>query len=165
MVRAIFRLGTFTERIASASVSTATGRSKLARHASATLRDGTGVVSDSSGGFILPNGAVRSPDVAWILRSRVEQIPAQQRTRFLPACPDFVLELRSPADRLSTLQAKLREYIANGARLGWLIDPDTKKVHVYRPDRPVEILDNPQTLSGDPELPGFVLDLVPVWQP
>jgi Uma2 family endonuclease len=126
-------------------------------------RDGSGVVFDSSGGFRLPNRAVRSPDASWMLRSRYEQIPAAERRVFVPACPDFVLELRSPSDRLQTLQAKMREYLANGARLGWLLDPESRRVYVYRPDRPVERLDDPATLVGDPVLVGFVLNLHEIW--
>jgi Uma2 family endonuclease len=126
-------------------------------------RDGTGVAFGSSAGFRLPNNAVRSPDASWILRSRYEAVPVEQRRVFAPICPDFVLELRSPTDRLAVLQAKMVEYLANGARLGWLIDPDPRRVYVYRPDASVERLEQPQTLSGDPVLPGFVLDLASVW--
>ncbi len=126
-------------------------------------QDGTGVATGSAPGFRLPNGAVRAPDAAWLSRSRVESIPADQRQRFLPACPDFVLELRSPSDRLRDLQDKMQEYLANGARLGWLLDPGPRRVYVYRPGVPVERLDNPATVSGDPVLPGFVLDLRRVW--
>ncbi len=125
--------------------------------------DGHGVASSSSTGFRLPNGAVRSPDAAWVLRERLEQVPAEQRRQFLPLCPDFVLELRSPTDRLADLQAKLVEYLANGARLGWLLDPEPRQVYVYRPDAPVQRLDNPEQLLGDPVLPGFALDLREVW--
>ena len=129
--------------------------------------DGTGVGFDSSGGFTLPNGAMRSPDAAWILESRWRVLNDEQQRRFPPICPDFVIELRSESDRLATLQAKMVEYLENGARLGWLIDPvdPLHIVYVYRPDNPVEVLEGPDTLSGDPELPGFVLDLKPVWGP
>jgi Uma2 family endonuclease len=126
-------------------------------------RDGTGKAFDSSTGFTLPNGAVRAPDAAWIANERWGQISAEDRKRFARICPDFVLELRSPSDRLRDLQDKLEEYIANGARLGWLLDPETRLVHVYRPDAAVEQLDNPDTVAGDPVLPGFVLDLREVW--
>jgi Uma2 family endonuclease len=126
-------------------------------------RDGKGTAYSSSGGFLLPNGAVRSPDAAWMPRARLEQIPAAQRRQFIPACPDFVLELRSPSDRLPILQAKMEEYRVNGARLGWLLDPDSRAVYVYRPDAPVERLDNPETVAGDPVLPGFVLNLREIW--
>lgn len=126
-------------------------------------RDGRGVVYDSSTGFRLSNGAVRSPDAAWLLRSRRDALPAEQRAGFLPLCPDFVLELRSPSDRLPDVQAKLDEYLANGAQLGWLLDPEPKHVYVYRPAAPVERLENPATVAGDPLLPGFVLNLREIW--
>jgi Uma2 family endonuclease len=125
--------------------------------------DGTGVGFDSSTGFTLPNGAKRSPDLAWVKRERWEALTSEQRRQFPPLCPDFVLELRSPSDALAYVQAKMQEYLDNGAQLGWLIDPIEKKVYVYRPQVPVECLDDPPTLSGDPVLPGFVLDLGRVW--
>ncbi len=124
---------------------------------------GGGECSGSSAGFILPNGAMRSPDVAWVRQEQLEKLTAEQRERFLPICPDFVLELRSRTDRLSTLKKKMAEYIGNGARLGWLIDPIDKQVFVYRPGQPVEHLRNPATLSGEPVLAGFTLALARVW--
>jgi Uma2 family endonuclease len=128
-------------------------------------QDGTGVTFGSSGGFILPNGAMRAPDAAWVLRSRLTPLTAEQKRKFLPLCPDFVVEIRSPSDRLSTAQAKMQEYLDNGARLGWLIDPDDRVVYVYRPSQPVERLESPATISGDPVLPGLVLDLQKIWEP
>jgi Uma2 family endonuclease len=128
-------------------------------------QDSTGVTSGSSAGFILPNGAMRAPDAAWVLRSRLEPLTAEQKQKFLPLCPDFVVEIRSPSDRLSTVQAKMQEYLDNGARLGWLIDSGSRVVYVYRPNQPVERLENPAAISGDPVLPGFVLDLQKVWEP
>ena len=125
--------------------------------------DGTGVGFDSSTGFKLPNGATRSPDLAWVKRSRWEALTLQQREQFPPLCPDFVMELRSPSDALEYVQNKMREYHDNGAQLGWLIDPVDKKVYIYRPQTPVECLDNPQTIAGDPVLPGFVLELGRIW--
>jgi Uma2 family endonuclease len=122
-------------------------------------RDGTGVGFDSSTGFILPNGAQRSPDAAWVKRERWEALTPEQRERFAPLCPDFVVELRSPSDALPDLQAKLEEYVACGAKLGWLIDPDARRAWVYRPGRPVEAVEDARTLSGDPELPGLRVDL------
>jgi Uma2 family endonuclease len=122
-------------------------------------RDGTGLAFDSSTGFILPNGAERSPDAAWIQRERWDALTAAQRSKFPPLCPDFVLELRSPSDGLAELQAKMEEYRENGARLGWLIDPDERCVHVYRVGSTVEVLRAPAALSGEPVLPGFTLDL------
>ncbi|MCG5059411.1 MAG: Uma2 family endonuclease [Limnoraphis sp. WC205] len=124
-----------------------------------TRQDGTGVGFGSSGGFMLPNGAVRSPDAAWIKKSRWEAIPQEQRQTFAPICPDFVVELRSASDRLKLLQEKMLEYIENGAILGWLIDPIHKQVYIYRPQTEIECLENPATVSGDPVLSGFVLDL------
>jgi len=126
-------------------------------------RDGTGLAFDSSAGFTLPNGAVRSPDASWIARRRWDQVPTERRDTFAPICPDFVLELRSPSDTLHDLQAKMVEYLANGARLGWLLDPPTRHVYIYRPDAPVEQLEDPESMSGDPILPGFVLDVREVW--
>ncbi len=126
-------------------------------------KDGTGFGFDSSTAFTLPNGAKRSPDLAWIKRERWEALTAEERDIFPPLCPDFVVELRSQSDALQPLQAKMEEYLANGALLGWLIDPLEKKVYVYRPDQEVRCLDNPETISGDPVLPGFVLDLNQLW--
>ena len=127
--------------------------------------DGRGVAFGSSAGFTLPNRALRSPDASWILKSRLAELTDDQKRGFARICPDFVIELRSESDRLVTLQRKMEEYIANGARLGWLIDPRQRRVYVYRPHTPVEILNDPQSLSGEAELPGFALDLAPVWAP
>lgn len=122
-------------------------------------RDGSGRTFDSSGGFLLPNGAVRSPDAAWVGKDRLAVLTDEQRRRFLPVCPDFVVELRSPSDSLSALRDKMREYIANGARLGWLIDPEGGQVLVYRPAAAPERLEAPASVSGDPVLPGFRLTM------
>src|SRR5437870_3836990 len=126
-------------------------------------RDGTGQVFGSSTGFKLPNGATRSPDVSWVRNERLDALTDEQWQRFLPLCPDFVLELRSPTDALRPLQQKMEEYRDNGAQLGWLLDPLTKRVHVHRPGGPVEILDNPAALSGEPLLRGFLLDVPRIW--
>lgn len=114
---------------------------------------------DSSGGFKLPNGADRAPDLSWIPRERWDALTREQRQKFLPLCPDFAVELRSPSDSLTDLREKMQEYMDNGTRLGWLIDPQNKRVEIYRAGRDVEILQNPETLSGEDVLPGFVLDL------
>ncbi len=121
--------------------------------------EGSGIAVEATAGFTLPNGAERSPDAAWIRRDRCEALTAADLEKFLPLCPDFVVELRSRTDRLKTVKAKMEEYIENGAQLGWLIDPLKKKVHIYRPDAPVEILDNPTEVSGEPLLKGFTLKL------
>ncbi|MCJ2544660.1 Uma2 family endonuclease [Thermostichus vulcanus] len=122
-----------------------------------------GVTFDSSAGFTLPNGAIRSPDAAWIEKTRWERLSSEQRRKFAPICPDFVLELKSPSDELSTLQAKLQEYIDNGAQLGWLIDPELQQVHVYHPGQTVQVYSRPDTLPGDPVLPNFVMDFTLIW--
>jgi len=122
-----------------------------------------GVVFDSSTGFHLPNGADRSPDAAWVRQERWNALTPEQQEGFVPLCPDFVLELRSKNDNMAPLRAKMKEYIDNGARLGWLINRKNKKVEIYRQSREVEVLDNPTTLSGEDVLPGLVLDLTEVW--
>jgi Uma2 family endonuclease len=126
-------------------------------------RDGTGQAFDSSTLFCLPNGARRSPDLSWIRNERWEALSAEDQERFPPLCPDFVVELRSKTDSLAHLQEKMEEYIKNGAQLGWLIDPLERKVHVYRAGVYAEILNDPETVSGEPLLKGFVLDIRTVW--
>lgn len=128
-------------------------------------RDGSGAAFDSSTGFALPNGAIRSPDAAWVSRERLSALTEEEKERFLPLCPDFVLELRSPSDGLNELLAKVCEYVQNGARLAWLIDPVEGCAYVSRPGSETERFELPDKLSGDPELPGFVLELAQVWTP
>lgn len=129
------------------------------------LRDGSGRAVESSAGFVLPNGAMRSPDAAWVDNRRLAALDPEQRKKFLPLCPDFVIELRSPSDPLRSLQTKMEEYLDNGARLGWLIDPVEGKVHVYRPGAEVEVLEKPGSVSADPELPGLELEMERIWNP
>lgn len=123
-----------------------------------------GYVFDSSTCFRLPNGANRSPDAAWIRRDRWEALSQEQRERFPPLCPDFVIELMSPSDSLSVIQSKMQEYTENGAQLGWLLNRTARQAEIYRPNQPVEILTSPQTLSGEAVLPGFILDFTLIWQ-
>jgi Uma2 family endonuclease len=129
------------------------------------IRDGSGLVFDASTGFLLPNGAMRAPDAAWVLRSRLELLSPEAKERFLPLCPDLVVELRSPSDRLEDLLAKMTEYRDNGARLGWLLDPRERRVYVYRPAAEPEVAEGAPAVSGDPELPGLRLNLEPIWAP
>ena len=123
-----------------------------------------GKTFDSSGGFHLPNGADRSPDASWVSRERWEALTPEEQEGFAPICPDFVVELRSKSDNMEPLRAKMREYMDNQARLGWLIDRKNRKVEIYGQGRDVEVLDNPSTLSREDVLPGLVLDLTEVWQ-
>ncbi len=126
-------------------------------------RDGTGETFDSSTGFTLPNGAIRSPDACWIKLESWNALTEEQKASFAPICPDFVIELRSASDTLSGLQDKMQEYLDNGTSLGWLIDRQNRKMYIYRPDQEPEILDNPETVSGAPELAGFVLKMSKIW--
>ena len=127
--------------------------------------DISGMVFAPPAGFTLPNGAIREPDASWISKSRLEALTPEQRSGFYNICPDFVVELRSDTDRLSALQAKMEEYMSNGALLGWLIDPPQTRVYIYRPNQRTKALDSPQSVSADPILPGFTLDLTEVWDP
>ena len=129
------------------------------------LQDGTGVAFDSSTGFTLSNGATRSPDAAWVQRARLAVLTAEQKEKFLPLCPDFVIELRSPSDDLGSVQEKMQEYLDNGMQLGWLIDPSTRQVYVYHSSAAVDRVDDPSRVLGDPELPGFVLETTRIWEP
>ena len=130
-----------------------------------TKQDGTGAAFDSSTGFKLPNGADRSPDAAWVQKSRLAVLTQEEKQKFLPLCPDFVIELLSPSDELEEVKAKMDEYIENGARLGWLLEPRSRRVYVYRPGESVIMIENTGQISGEPELPGFVLNLREIWEP
>ena len=122
-----------------------------------------GVVFDSSSGFKLPNDADRSPDASWVKLEKWHTLTPKEQEGFAPLCPDFVVELRSKSDNMEPLREKMREYIANGSCLGWLIDRKNHKVEIYRQNQDVEVLDNSTTLSGEEVLPGFILDLTDVW--
>jgi Uma2 family endonuclease len=129
------------------------------------LKEGRGYVCDSSTGFVLPNGARRSPDASWTLKSRVQQLGARKRKSFWHLCPDFVIEIKSDSDRLTRLQEKMAEYIAQGAQLGWLVNPEKKTVEIHRPDGTIEKRHGIDQLEGEGPVAGFVLDLIDVWNP
>ena len=124
-----------------------------------------GICSDASSGFVLPNGARRSPDAAWTAKARIRELAPEQMERFWHLCPDFVIELRSHTDRLPVLRAKMGEWISNGAQLGWLIDAERRVVEVFRLDREPEIIADADAIQGEGPVAGFTLELLPVWDP
>ena len=128
-------------------------------------KDRRGIGCDSSTGFVLPNGARRSPDASWTLKTRVEQLGSRKRDSFWHLCPDFVIEVRSKSDRLKPLQTKMAEYLSQGAQLGWLIDPQNRSVTIYRPNAEAETRTGLNQIEGEGPLAGFVLDLTYVWDP
>jgi len=123
-----------------------------------------GVVCDSSTGFILPNSAIRSPDVSWIAKGRDARFSKEEKKKFLPLTPDFVLELMSPSDNLKDTQAKMREYRDNGVKLGWLINPQSQQVEIYRLDKAIEVINKPAVVSDDDILPKLAIELDFIWQ-
>ena len=152
------------------TIMTPAGAQSSARNAEITRQlatwaaaDGSGIAFDSSAGFRLPNGALRSPDASWVPKALLAQLPADALRRFPPLCPPFVVELRSPTDALDDLKEKLKEYLANGARLGWLIEADERRVYVYRRGQTAITLEEPETLDASPDLPGFSLSLASIW--
>lgn len=122
-----------------------------------------GKVFDSSTGFKLPNGSDRSPDASFVMMDKWDNLTNDEKERFLPLCPDFLVELRSPSDNLAKIQEKMREYMDNGAKLGWLIDPNRKIIEIYRPCQAVEILASPLNIKEEEILPNFTLDLTEIW--
>lgn len=143
-----------------------TGRSNLGVGAQLWFwnkRTNLGVAFASSTGFTLPNGAERSPDAAWIKQSRWQALSSDQREKFIPLCPDFVIEILSPSDRLSQLRTKMQEYTGNGCQLGWLLNRKRREIEVFQTGQPAEVLISPKTISADPILPGFTLDLDDIW--
>lgn len=122
-----------------------------------------GIIFDSSGGFKLPNGSDRSPDASFVMMDKWDNLTNDEKERFLPLCPDFLVELRSPSDNLAKIQEKMREYMDNGAKLGWLIDPNRKIIEIYRPCQAVEILASPLNIKEEEILPNFTLDLTEIW--
>jgi Uma2 family endonuclease len=128
-------------------------------------RDGRGVVGESSGGFVLPNGARRSPDASWIAKEEIRKLSEESLNGYWHLCPAFVIELRSHSNRMAVLRAKMVEYLANGARLGWLIEADARTVEVYREGREAEVVVAVDSIAGEGPVEGFVLDLRRVWSP
>ena len=126
-------------------------------------QDGRGVAFDSNGGFTLPDCSMRAADAAWIELKRWVALIAEDQAMYAPLCPDFVIELRSPNDSLTELKAKMEHWIANGARLGWLIDPESKTVYVYRPGELVDVLVEPSSVQGDGVVAGFEVGMARVW--
>lgn len=129
-----------------------------------TEADGRGVAFDSSGGFTLPDGSMRNPDAAWLLRGRWDALTSEEQSSFAPVCPDFVIEVRSPSDRLSDVEAKMEMWTANGAEVAWLIDPERKVVAIYRPGDSPEVLYEPSSVQGTGPVTGFELVMARVWQ-
>ena len=127
-------------------------------------QDGTGVAFDSSTGFLLPNGGMRAPDAAWVQLARLRKLNHREKEKFIPLCPDFVIEVASRTDKMSDLREKMQEYLEAGLRLGWLILPRSSQVEIWSPAG-VQVLDAPETLIGDPVLPGFKLQLALIWRP
>ena len=126
-------------------------------------RDKRGKAFDSNVEFILPSGAARSPDASWVLRSRLDKLTKLQKRKFLPLCPDFVVELTSPTDRLKQVKTKMREWMENGAQLAWLLDSDRATAYIYRPGQEPEELVNPPKLAGESPVKGFTLNLTDIW--
>lgn len=127
-------------------------------------KDGTGLCFDSDTIFRLPNGAKKLPAFSWVKNEKWNALTQEEKEKILPFAPDFLIELRSPTDSLADLQAKMQEYVENKVSLGWLIDPQSKKVYVYRPNKQVEVLVNPTEISGEPLLKGFTLKLKGIWE-
>jgi Uma2 family endonuclease len=127
--------------------------------------DKRGVAFDSSTGWLLPNTARRSPDAAWVYKHRIKDLDAAAYSRYWPVCPDFVIELRSQSDRSRAVREKMQEWLANGAQLGWLIDPETRTVEIYRPGFETETREGASSVEGEGPVAGFLLDLLPVWDP
>lgn len=127
--------------------------------------EASGICSDASTGFVLPNDARRSPDAAWTAKARIRQLATEQMDRFWHLCPDFLIELQSHTDRLPVLRAKMREWISNGARLAWLIDAERRTVEVFRENREPDVIAGSTVIDGEGPVAGFTLDLLPVWDP
>lgn len=128
-----------------------------------TEADGRGVTTDSNGGYTLPDGSVRAPDAAWVSLTRLKGVSAEEQNRFVAVCPEFVIELVSPSDRLPDVEAKMEQWIENGVEVGWLIDPARKVVAIYRSGQAVEVLEDPSSVQGSGLVAGFELVMERVW--
>jgi len=128
-------------------------------------RDGTGLAFNCGTGFLLPTGGMRSPDAAWVKRSRLERLSHREKEKFIPLCPDFLIEVASPTDRLSDLLVKMEEYQQSGLPLGWLLLPKKKQVRVYSSAAGAAVLQGPERVTADPVLPSFTLELAKIWEP
>jgi Uma2 family endonuclease len=126
--------------------------------------DARGTTTESSGGYSLPDGSMRAPDAAWISFERLRPLSHNEKTGFPPVCPEFVIELKSPSDRLPELEAKMNRWIENGAEVAWLIDPERKVVEIYRPGELPEVLQDPSSVQGTGPVAGFELVMARVWQ-
>lgn len=126
--------------------------------------NGEGAVFDSSTMFLLPDRAMRSPDAAWVRRERLARLTAAQQEKYLPLCPDFVVELTSPSDRIQAVKEKMEEWMTNGCQLGWILEVDRRRVHVYRPGGSA-VMENPSTVAGEGPVEGFTLNLARIWDP
>jgi Uma2 family endonuclease len=129
------------------------------------MEDSRGIGTDSSTGFVLPNGARRSPDAAWTAKTRILQLSKKSQEGFWHLAPDFVIELKSDTDRLPVVREKMREWVANGSQLGWLINPDDRSVEIYRPEGDPEVRTGLESIEGEGPVAGFTLDLRAVWDP
>jgi Uma2 family endonuclease len=125
--------------------------------------DGRGIVTGPDGGYTLPDGSMRAPDAAWVENSRWQALTEAEQSSFAPLCPDFILELRSPSDKLAEVHAKMHQWIANGAHVAWLVDPIEKAVTVYRPGEQPEVLTQPSSVQGSGPIGGFELVTARVW--
>jgi Uma2 family endonuclease len=126
-------------------------------------KDARGYVFDSSTGFTLPDGSIRSPDAAWIEAARWDALSEADKNRFSPICPDFILELRSETDSLAALKTKMSQWIANGVKLAWLIDPQNKTAAVYRSGAKPVVHRHPTSIPGDGVMAGFELLTSRLW--
>lgn len=144
---------------------TSVRNAQILRQLTAWAETSNGIVLDPTSLFILPNGARRSPDAAWVSNEKITKLNPATLDRYWKLCPDFVIELKSKSDRIAILRAKMLEWVSNGAQLAWLIDPDSETVEIFRPAKDPELLLQPQSIAGEGPVHGFVLKLDRVWRP